>query len=153
MGLSRFLTGKWYAEGLRFECTGCGACCAGPQEGYIWLTKKEMHRAAEYLKMPPGVFQKKYVRRVGFRWSLIEHPKTKDCIFLTEFGTGKRGCAIYPVRPLQCRTWPFWTENLRTIQAWEAAAGKCPGINRGTFWSFEQIESQRTQKPDPDGDS
>ncbi|HOQ05012.1 MAG TPA: YkgJ family cysteine cluster protein [Anaerohalosphaeraceae bacterium] len=151
MGLMDIRAGKWYAKGLFFACVGCGWCCAGPQEGYIWLTRKELQRAADYLKIPSEVFREKYVRRVGFRLSLIEHPRTKDCIFLTDFGGGRRGCAIYPVRPLQCRTWPFWNENLRTPQAWEATGQKCPGINQGTFWSLEQIESQRTAKPDADG--
>jgi len=101
--------------------------------------------------MSPEAFREKFVRRVMFRMSLREHPQTKDCIFLTDIGLGRRGCAIYPVRPLQCCTWPFWTENLRSIYTWEKAAAKCPGINHGPLWSFEEIERRRTAKSGFDG--
>ena len=39
-----------------------------------------------------------------------------DCVFLKEDPErGRKTCSIYPVRPLQCRTWPFWPENLAEI--------------------------------------
>jgi Fe-S-cluster containining protein len=139
-------TRKWYAEGLCFECVGCGRCCGGPEEGYIWISRGEIERAAEFLKMSLKTFEEKFLVRVGFRRSIIEHPKTRDCIFLTDFGNGKRGCAIYPVRPTQCRTWPFWTENLRTPQTWRTAGLRCPGIDHGPLFAWEQIEQRRTQK-------
>ena len=28
---------EWYRDGLRFECTRCGACCTGAP-GYVWVT-------------------------------------------------------------------------------------------------------------------
>jgi hypothetical protein len=148
MGLLK--AGKWYDQGLRFECTGCGNCCAGPEEGYIWISRVEIERAAGFLQMSIKSFEEKFLIRVGFRKSIIEHPTTCDCIFLTDFGNGSRGCMIYPVRPTQCRTWPFWTENLRTPQTWQRAGARCPGINRGPLFTGEQIEQRRTQKePDP----
>ncbi len=136
----------WYSCGLSFECLGCGNCCAGPDEGYIWIRRGEIESAAAFLKMSEGAFRKKFLRRIGLRHSLIEHPATKDCIFLTDLGGGKRGCAIYPVRPTQCRTWPFWTENLRSPDTWNTAGLKCPGINRGPVFPIEDIEQRRTQK-------
>ena len=30
----------WYAEGLRFACTGCGDCCTG-EPGAIWVNEDE----------------------------------------------------------------------------------------------------------------
>ncbi|MHC4300490.1 MAG: YkgJ family cysteine cluster protein, partial [Planctomycetota bacterium] len=71
--------------------------------------------------------------------TIIEEPVTRDCIFLRNRG-GQRGCGIYCVRPNQCRTWPFWPENLASVNAWNRAAVKCPGINRGRLYSFEEIE-------------
>jgi Fe-S-cluster containining protein len=52
---------------------------------------------------------------------------------------GKR-CVIYPVRPNQCRTWPFWGSNLTSLNAWNEAVKKCGGVNRGRYYSFEEIE-------------
>ena len=102
--------------------------------------------ASKFLEMPEEEFRKKFLKRVGLRTSIIEHPATKDCIFLTDFGNGQRGCAIYAVRPNQCRTWPFWKENLHSPDAWNFAAMKCPGINRGPLHKLDKIIEQRDQK-------
>ncbi|MCD4825220.1 MAG: YkgJ family cysteine cluster protein [Phycisphaerae bacterium] len=115
----------WFVAGLAFECVECGRCCAGPEEGYVWATEDELDEIATYLKMTPKVFRKKYVRRVGRGFSLIEK-KSKDCIFLEN---GR--CSIYSVRPTQCRTWPFWHSNLKEPDDWAMAGMRCLGINRG----------------------
>lgn len=137
---------QWYADGLRFECTGCGHCCAGPEEGYIWISGEEIERLAKHLSTTVEVVRKKYLRRIGFRLSILEHPTTHDCIFLTAGKDGTRGCAIYPVRPNQCRTWPFWNDNLQSVEMWNIAGIKCPGINHGRMYTREEIEQKRTQK-------
>ena len=129
----------WYVAGLHFECAQCGGCCSGPGEGYIWVTRQEIEFIAEHLKMTVEQLRQRYTRRVGLRTTIIEDPTTKDCIFLTN-RAGRRGCEIYPVRPSQCRSWPFWPENLKNPSAWNKAAQKCPGINRGRLYSFEEIE-------------
>jgi Fe-S-cluster containining protein len=53
---------------------------------------------------------------------------------------------IYPVRPSQCRIWPFWTENLKSPDTWNQAVQKCGGINHGRFYSFEEIEKIKKEK-------
>jgi len=137
----------WYAGGLHFECLGCGNCCAGPEEGYVWICRREIELLAAYLHVHPDAVRQRYVRRHGLRTSLREEPQTKDCVFLTANGEGGgRGCAIYAVRPNQCRTWPFWSSNLASADHWNLAAQTCPGINRGRWYSFEEIEALRTQK-------
>jgi Fe-S-cluster containining protein len=132
----------WYSAGLHFECIGCGRCCSGPAEGYIWVTKEEIRLIAEYLKMTTGELKKKYLHRVGFRRTIIEDAITRDCIFLSRGENGKQ-CSIYPVRPSQCRQWPFWVSNLTSTDRWNTAGQKCPGINRGAFYSCEQIQAKR----------
>jgi len=136
---------KWYAAGLSFGCVECGQCCSGPGEGYIWVTRPEIELIAEHLQMTPGELRHKYLHRVGLRTTIIEHRVTKDCIFLRQVGE-KKLCAIYPVRPNQCRTWPFWPENLSSPNAWNEAARRCPGINRGRRYSFEEIEKIRKSR-------
>ena len=135
----------WYAGGLHFECLQCGGCCAGPDEGYIWVRKREIAFIAKYLDLPAERLWGKYIERIGKRATIIEKPVTKDCIFLTNTD-GKWDCAIYPVRPNQCRTWPFWQDNLATADAWNRAGIKCAGINRGRLYCFEEIEKLRKQK-------
>ncbi len=136
---------KWYSQGLAFQCQGCGNCCSGPDEGFVWITRQEIELLAKKLNMTIGQLRKKYLRRYFNRVSLIEHPKTKDCIFLKS-ENGKKHCTVYQVRPNQCRTWPFWNSNLKSSNAWNNAAQNCPGINRGNLFSFEEIEKIRKQK-------
>ena len=55
-----------------------------------------------------------------------------------------RACSVYHVRPLQCRTWPFWPENLANERAWNQAAKKCHGMNApGRSFSLNQIHAIR----------
>ena len=98
--------------------------------------------------MDPKTFYKRYARRLDGRWSLTERETEHglDCIFLDrESQPGKAVCSIYQARPAQCRTWPFWPENLRSKQTWDAVkrATPCPGMDRGKLVPVEQIRIQR----------
>ena len=135
----------WYIAGLHFECIECGSCCSGPDEGDIWITKPEIELLVKYLDIPVEKVREKYLKRIGLHTTIIEQPKSKDCIFLKSV-EGKKICSIYPVRPNQCRTWPFWVGNILNPDAWNRSGRKCPGINRGTLYTFEQIEKIRKQK-------
>jgi len=143
VGVGALAADKWYRDGLKFACTQCGNCCSG-DPGYVWATKEEIARIAAFLGQGNGRLDARYLRRVGLRYSLTELADG-DCIFLKR-ENGKAMCSIYPVRPLQCRTWPFWTENLRSQRDWNAvAAQKCPGMNKGEHHDLVQIEIQRTR--------
>src|SRR3990172_7081258 len=93
----------WFQDGLRFQCTECGDCCTGAP-GYVWVGRDEIAELAEHLGVSVADFERKYVRRVGSRKSLIEYANG-DCVF---FDGASRKCTVYQARPLQCRTWPFW---------------------------------------------
>jgi Fe-S-cluster containining protein len=146
---------EWYADGLRFTCTQCGGCCTGPS-GYVWLSNDEAHAIAEYLKLDVLEFMRRYARRLAGRWSLSEVRRDGqyDCVFLAaDPETGKRGCSIYPVRPVQCRTWPFWPENLKSRSAYHQVARRCPGTaaglsGHGTLYPIEKIRILRDQTPE-----
>ena len=134
---------KWYQAGLRFECSQCGNCCSG-DPGYVWATKEEIGRISKFLGRTDGRLDPKQLRRVGLRYSLTEKPGG-DCIFLTRDGN-RTGCGIYSVRPLQCRTWPFWTQNLKSPDTWNEAHRICPGMDQGPHHDFVQIETTRTKR-------
>lgn len=113
----------WYdKEGLRFSCTGCGACCTG-SPGYVWVTPEEIQQIAAHLNLELQEFVDLYVRQIGDQYSLKEVGPQFDCVFLK----GK-GCSIYEVRPTQCRTFPFWPRLMKSREAWEEAAKMCEGI-------------------------
>lgn len=125
----------WYQEGLRFECTGCGKCCTGAP-GYTWVDEQEIQAIADYLNMPIDKFSRVYLRKVMNRYSLIEFSKTYDCVFLKD-----KKCSIYPVRPKQCKTFPWWLQNLKSKEAWEEAANRCEGINpKARLVPIEEIQ-------------
>jgi Fe-S-cluster containining protein len=160
----------WYAEGLKFTCTQCGNCCTGGP-GFVWISMEEVDRLAEFLKINSQQVLSKYCRKIGGRISLKERRMPNgnyDCVFLQEIERPKskqtqelapgqrmpqahRGCAIYSVRPLQCRTWPFWESNLSNRKMWDLASKKCPGMGRGSRkFARQQIEALRDAQDWPE---
>ena len=153
----------WYAEGLNFTCSQCGNCCTGAP-GYVWISKEEIGRLAEYLQMTTDTVIEQYCRRIGARYSFNENRNARgeyDCTFLKEIpvestsmdattvAQTRRVCTIYPVRPLQCRTWPFWKSNLQDREAWDDAAVRCHGMNHGRKFELPQITALSTAKDWP----
>jgi len=129
---------KWYKGGLRFACTECGGCCTGGP-GYVWVTPEEIEAIATFLNLSVEQFSRQYVRRVGQRYSLTERKTSYDCIFLKE-----KRCTIYPHRPKQCRTFPWWDENLKTPESWKTAAKECEGIcDTAPLVSLKTIEEKQ----------
>jgi len=123
----------WYRDGLQFTCTRCGNCCTGAP-GYVWIDDDELTALATFLDEPRDQVEKLHTRRVGPRRSLRERTNG-DCIF---YEAGK-GCTVYPVRPRQCRTWPFWERNLQTPEDWEETCQSCPGAGQGELIPVEEI--------------
>jgi len=128
----------WYKDGLRFSCTECGDCCTGAP-GYVWVNKEEIERLARRLGETVEAFERKYVRQVGIRKSLVEFADG-DCVF---FDGETRKCKVYEDRPRQCRTWPFWDSNINTKEAWLQTCAVCPGSGKGRLYQLGEIESQR----------
>lgn len=128
----------WYAEGLRFKCTGCGQCCTGAP-GYTWVTDEEIEKIATRLNLSVKEFSQKYLRYVNGRYSLREHPETYDCVFLKN-----NKCVVYEDRPKQCKTYPWWPSTLKSKKEWNKAASHCEGINHpeAPLIKFETIHEQ-----------
>ena len=127
----------WYADGLRFTCTGCGDCCTGGP-GYVWVNQAEIDALAQRLELSVAEFERRYVRQIGVRRSLKEL-KNYDCVFLD---AQTRKCTVYEQRPRQCRTWPFWDSNLASPEAWQHTCEVCPGSGQGKLYSIDVIEEQ-----------
>ena len=114
---------NWYQDGLQFKCTGCGKCCTG-SPGYVFLSDSDLVSLSNHFKMSSKDFAKKYTRQVDDQLALLEDQTSYDCVFLKN-----NQCIAYEARPVQCRTFPWWIENLRTIDDWNEAALRCEGIN------------------------
>ena len=129
----------WYAEGLRFSCLRCGDCCRG-EPGFVWISDDEIKAAARCLGLPAAQFHRKYVRKAFGRLSLIELAGG-DCIMWSP-----GGCKIYPARPVQCRTFPFWAEYILSPQGWETAHKRCPGVGAGKLHTVEEIRQKLRER-------
>lgn len=126
----------WYADGLAFACQECGGCCRGPG-GYVWVTEDEAGALAEVLGMTFNDFAAKLLRTTLSGLALVDGAHG-DCPLLGQDGR----CRVYNARPVQCRTWPWWRENLTSNQRWDDAATRCPGMNKGRVHSRLIIESE-----------
>ncbi len=149
----------WYEpEGLRFECTMCGACCSGG-EGMVLFSPQEGDAIARRLGISYQDFLDRYTRIIdaggggagggGKVRSLneIETPHGLDCVFLDRAAIpGKAVCSLYEDRPTQCRTFPFWPEHVDSPRAWKRLSKHCEGIGRGTFVPVEAIRVQRDRQ-------
>lgn len=125
----------WYQEGLKFQCTQCGNCCTGAP-GVVWVNDEELQQLADFLGKSIGEVRLMHTRRIGNRVSLTEYANG-DCVF---FDGQSRRCTVYPVRPRQCRSWPFWDSNLASPEDWKETQQHCPGAGCGDFVSLEEIE-------------
>lgn len=129
----------FFDQGIQFECRRCGRCCCGAP-GVIRVTMRNILRIAAYLSKTPAEIVETCVYSYEMNYSIRER-EDGSCLFYDS------GCRIYPVRPLQCRTFPFWFNNLRSEKRWERIKAECPGIGIGTFYSKEQILSLLNDSP------
>jgi len=144
----------WYAAGLRFDCGRCGNCCSGP-DGVVRYTPDELKTMADHLGILPFEFVDRYTREdEDGRRTLTEVPGSngRDCVFLERDSSDRALCSIHVVRPQQCRTWPFWPENLTAPGRWDEIAKGCAGVaagieGRGTSFDITEIERQRDATP------
>ena len=136
LNLPKGLEGRAKNGGLAFSCTGCSKCCR--MDGDVWLAPEETAAISKFLGMDEGKFEELYARNAttstlgrGEKWLCLvrggsnessslglEGGLSSGCVFLDPFGQ----CSIYPVRPVQCRTYPFWPSLLEDRETWESEA-------------------------------
>jgi len=120
---------------LKFKCQeSCGGkCCkADWRKGYstVFLTWKDQLRLVKFLKESVRSFadycefkSTRFTDKVSRQWVLRNIGD--NCRF---FKDGK--CQVYDARPTQCRTFPFWPENMNQDK-WAKLGEACPGIGKG----------------------
>jgi Fe-S-cluster containining protein len=139
---------------LPFECTSCGKCCR--TIGNVYMSPEETTAAAEYTNKTVSEFIQSYAthtihatdsRDEQLPYILLANADTEkgpSCIFLDQ---ETNFCQIYPVRPIQCSTYPFWSNVLEneynwnaevrrtdddlssSLPPWTADGGGCEGMN------------------------
>ncbi len=120
---------------LRFECTGCGRCCIGGGDYHVFLTDAAAETIRGYLGLSRAWFRRHYLRRLPDGDQVATIGKDGRCIFL---GTDNR-CRVYPARPVQCRSYPFWPEVINSQTGWQREGRRCEGIDHGKVVSLSRI--------------
>jgi hypothetical protein len=96
------------------------------------VSDAEAASLAAALGMATGAFVRRCLIWTGSGLCIRELPDGR-CLFF------EGGCRVYTHRPTQCRTWPFWFRNLRSLEHWESATKTCPGIGSGPCFSRDAI--------------
>lgn len=141
------MPGEWFKDGLRFECTLCGACCSGPP-GIVRFNDEEAVAMAAKIGISVAEFRTRYTRTSAISGDQalreVENEHGFDCIFLDRATMpGKAICSLYEARPLQCRTFPWWPEHLESPKAWKRLGKSCEGVGRGNVVSVQEIRIER----------
>ena len=135
----------FYKSGLRFECTRCSRCCRH-SPGYVFLSAKDVDSLVAAFGTTRNEFRERYCRTIDLgiatRVSLKEKSNF-DCI-LWEHG----GCSQYDARPLQCRSFPFWSASIASREDWDAHARQCPGMNTGPLHTRQTIDTWLKRRRD-----
>ena len=119
---------------LRFHCQpGCTTCCDQP--GFVYLTEEDIERLAAFLQMPPADFELQYVYRTR-KLRRLRVPRHAQCSFLRD-----GGCGVHAAKPLQCRTFPYWPELLKSARTWHSTGKWCPGIGKGELVNIESAQT------------
>lgn len=125
---------RLYKEGIRFSCQGDGRCCLNHgRHTYVYVSFNDRRRLAARLGMTTLAFTREYTRASDG----LVHLKDPDreCPFLRN-----NRCAVHDARPWQCRTWPFWPENMHP-KVWERdVVSFCPGVGKGRLYTAGEID-------------
>ncbi|MBX7057467.1 MAG: YkgJ family cysteine cluster protein [Leptospirales bacterium] len=119
---------------FRFRCTGCGQCCRGP--GSVYFTADDLAAIYEHLDLSAA-------ERRSLRQRLIQgkengyyyHRTGGACHFLDS----EERCRIYEVRPLQCRSFPFWPSSFADQESYTEMRAECPGVDANEPETFSAL--------------
>lgn len=132
----------WYQDGVRFDCSKSGKCCtAHGQYDRVYLADDEAEAVAALLGLTLEQLERDHCRFED-GWRLVRF-RDGGCGFLD----GKR-CSVYEARPVQCRTWPFWRENLHRATWKKDVAAFCPGVGQGRLYTREEIDAIAAESDD-----
>ncbi len=124
---------KKAVEGIRFDCVEkCVKCCEIP--GQVFVVHKDIPAMAGFFNMSADQFIEEKLAEIRHGLYTLDMPDEEPCVYLED-----GGCSIYPARPLQCRTFPFWPENMASLKEWRKVVRLCPGIGRGRMYSVDEI--------------
>ena len=128
-------------KNIKFKCQGSSNCCVSRgMYGYVYLSSKDTDVLSKFFLLSTKNFIKKHCSYTDGFLHLIEKKGRKNCQFLKN-----KRCTVYSARPTQCRTWPFWSENMNSKKWNSEIMSFCPGIGKGQIIS-QKIIKKRIKK-------
>ncbi|MDD2652174.1 MAG: YkgJ family cysteine cluster protein [Sulfurimonas sp.] len=105
-------------------CETCQARCCTGESGYIHVNHQEIEAIASFAGLDNDVFMQRFLFKNGYKYSIKEHKvaESYECAF---YDRASNGCMIYEVRPMQCRTFPFWDYFKTRVDELKL---ECPGV-------------------------
>jgi Fe-S-cluster containining protein len=133
---------KWFKDSLKFSCTQCGKCCTG--KGNVYLNAAEVESMSKFLNINQFQFVSQYTREEETpAGDLLVSLKSKKNILTNELGcillNENNQCSVYRARPTQCRTYPFWPQNLIGESEWRAESTQCEGMRTTSHHDVSSI--------------
>lgn len=125
------LSKYFYSEGIRFKCQECGCCC-DIIDGVVYLTSKDLRNLSVFFNLDLEYFKSKYTTITEEGLTVIKDTHPSKCRFQQN-----NKCSVYPVRPTQCRLYPFWSTLMKNEIIFSKE--KCPGIGKGELVDFNKI--------------
>lgn len=121
-------------EDIHFACTHCGQCCSEP--GVVYITPYDLERISSFFNVDPDqIVYNLLAEDADTGELLIPVDDNQPCPFFQE-----ERCIVHEVKPIQCRTYPFWPELVGTQETWQEAIKACPGIGEGRQYKPDEIK-------------
>ncbi|MFA5879738.1 MAG: YkgJ family cysteine cluster protein [Candidatus Margulisiibacteriota bacterium] len=109
-----------------FICLGCGNCCKYP--GYVYADHEEVKQIAAFLNIFIVDFIDQYTQKENNYFVLSSLKFNPNC-FLDQ----NQKCAIYPVRPKACKTYPDWDYLWNDFRILQNETDLCLGLKKLCF--------------------
>lgn len=136
-----FLETSWrfeYPKRVGFTCNRCSRCCGDTEDEnrHVLLLKNDAERISKSTLLDIYKFAEKVTGSEPYGYEMRKNENGK-CFFLKN-----NLCAIYKIRPLICRFYPFQLKDLGNNNYSFSYTDRCPGIVKktklhGTF--FESL--------------
>ncbi len=112
------------------ECFKCDRCCRFSDKETIWSPVFSAQEVEEVINegYPPAVFN---IGRVGFK-DVRLHPKQglRYSFICPFFDEEKNCCKIYPIRPFDCRLYPFLIVDMGDGDVFLGLDEQCPYVGK-----------------------
>ncbi|HNZ27627.1 MAG TPA: YkgJ family cysteine cluster protein [Spirochaetota bacterium] len=130
-------------KNLDFSCQRCSNCCR-LEPGAVFLTREDADNISRSLNLSLEDFLSRYCREL-YKGNIpvvaLKEKKNYDCILWND------GCAVYNVRPVQCRTYPYWPYIAESQEYIDLEKRRCKGIGvKGNLTLEEKIKLYELEK-------